>query len=140
MGDNARFYRSIRFRRWVIAAVLVLVPALFLTHVALFNRWYLSPGDAVEAFEYQPNLPVTNARDVTAEVCSAQVSCRAAIVADEIAVYQFWTRGAAQEFAGTLGDDGYQSDWIVLRYEAAGKMTSRDLSYGSLIDGMWTSD
>ncbi|GAA3404549.1 MULTISPECIES: hypothetical protein [Pseudarthrobacter] len=140
MGDNERLGQSRRFRRWVIAAVVVLLPALFLTHVALFNRWYLSPGNAVEAFEYQPNLPVTNARDVTSEVCSAQVSCRAAIVADEIAVYQFWTRGAAQEYARTLGEDGYQSDWLVLRYEDAGKMTNSDMSYGSLIDAMWTSD
>ncbi len=61
-------------------------------------------------------------------------------MADEIAVYQFWTRGAAQEFAGTLGGDGYQSDWIVPRYEGAGTATGTHLSYGSLIDGMWTSE
>ncbi|MDR6416452.1 hypothetical protein [Pseudarthrobacter sulfonivorans] len=138
--DNERFFRSIRFRWWVIAAVVLLVPGFFLAHVVLFNRWYLSPGAAVEAFKYHPLLPATNARDVTGEVCSAQVSCRAAIMADEIAVYQFWTKRAAEEFAGTLGDDGYQSDWIVLRYEDAGTMTSTDLSYASLIDGMWTSD
>jgi hypothetical protein len=140
MGKNESFYRPARLRRWVLVGVILLVPALLLMHLTFFNRWYLSPADAVSAFEYQPNLPVSNPRDITDEACSLQVKCRAAIEADEVAVYQFWTRGNAKNFTETLGDDGYQSDWIVLRYEDAATPTTRDLSYGALIDGAWTSD
>ncbi len=139
MGNEGKTLRSVRLRRWAIVVVVVLVPVLLMTHVLLFNRWYLSPGDAVEAFEHQPDLPVTNPRDITAEACTGAVRCRAAIAADEIAVYQFWTRSAARDFAATLGDNGHQSDWIVLNYDNARKSNDGGWGYGFLIDNMWTS-
>lgn len=97
--------------------------------------------DVVDAFSSQPGLPVTNPRDVTSEVCSSEVACSAALQANELTIYRFDDKKDAERLTEQLGQDGHQSDWIVLEYPLASLDTdSRSLSYATTIDGMWTSD
>jgi hypothetical protein len=139
MGENVNPYKAMRRRRWALVLIAALIPVLVLGYVALFNRWYLSPEIAVDAFTAQDGLPVTNAVDTTDEVCGPRLRCRAALKADELSIYQFWFRKDAREFADSLGSAGHQSDWIVLSYEGAGTSDPSELSYAGIIDGMWTS-
>ena len=95
----------------------------------------------VAAFTNQPGLPVANPRDITAEACDADDGCSAAVRAEETTIYRFEDQEVAETFTEHLGDNGYQSDWIVLEYPAAKLDTdSALLSYATTVDGMWTSD
>lgn len=104
-------------------------------------RSTMSVDDVVEAFTSQPGLPVTNPRDITGEACAADGGCSAAVRAEEITIYRFEDQEVAETFTEHLGDNGYQSDWIVLEYpEAKLDTDSALLSYATTVDGMWTSD
>ena len=121
--------------------IFCLAAASVLSLAACDSRAGLTPELVVEAFEYQPDNPVTNPRDVTSETCGTGIPCDEAIRADEIAVYSFGSREDAADYAQSLGENGYQSDWIVLEYEGAAADTDRSkASYASTADGMWSSD
>ena len=123
------------------AGLLCLAAAAALTVTGCDSRATLTPGMAVEAFEQQPDLPVTNPADATSEKCTPEIPCTEAIQADEIAVYRFESKEEAANLARLLGGNGYQSNWIVLEYEGAAADTDRSkASYASTIDGMWSSD
>ncbi|KFF60106.1 hypothetical protein JF66_06760 [Cryobacterium sp. MLB-32] len=97
--------------------------------------------DVMEAFTSQPNLPVTNPRDTTADDCAATDACIAAMRSDEISIYRFETPREAGKFAKTFGENGYHSDWIVLEYPGAKFDTDPTKpSYAGIVDSMWTSD
>ena len=101
----------------------------------------MSVDDIVDAFAAQPGLRVTDPRDITAEACSGKDGCSTAVRADEIAIYRFDDREDAARFATSLGDNGHQSDWIVLEYPEARLDTDiTELSYAGIVDSMWTSD
>lgn len=101
----------------------------------------MTVSDVVEAFAHHPKLPVTNSRDITAEACRGEGACSVAVRAEEIAIYRFDDREDAATFVASLGDDGYQSDWIVLEYpHAAFDTDTTKLSYAGIVDSMWTSD
>ncbi|KFF57982.1 hypothetical protein JF66_22050 [Cryobacterium sp. MLB-32] len=103
------------------------------------SRSAMTPENVLEAFEAQPNLPVSNVKDVTQTECTDEVPCVSALAADELSIYKFSSQDDAKAFADTLGTDGYQSDWIVLNFEhATGAEESDNLRYGALIDAMWT--
>lgn len=139
MGEHADPYRRVRRRRWTLGLIAVFIPVLVLLHGTLFNRWYLTPGLAAEAFGHA-GLPVTKALDTTSEECGAHLRCREALQAEELSIYQFWFREDAREFAESLGASAHQSDWIVLRYEDANNNEPSEPSYAGIIDGMWTSN
>src|SRR5690554_3313740 len=102
----------------IVGAVLV---ALALTgcQALLDPRSTMTVDDVLDAFSHQPDLPVTNPSDITAEACGDEERCQAAVRADELAIYQFSDREDAEAFTSKLGDNGYQSDWIVLEYPGA---------------------
>jgi hypothetical protein len=84
---------------------------------------------------------VTNPEDTTGEECVAVDGCSAAVRADEISIYRFENQEDAANFADGLGENDYQSDWVVLEYPGAKLDANRAvLSYSGLIDDMWTSD
>ena len=123
--------------------ICVVLAALSLTgcQALLEPRSTMSVDDVLDAFEPQPGLGVTDPRDVTAVACSEENPCSEAIRADEIAIFRFDDRQDAARFAASLGDNGYQSDWIVLEYPRAKYDTDKTrLSYAGIVDGMWTSD
>lgn len=125
----------------ITAGILCLAAASVLTVTGCDSRSSLTPGLVVEAFEYQPDNPVSNPRDVTARKCTPEIPCTEAIQADEIAVYRFDSKEEAAGLAALLGGNGYQSGWIVLEYEGAAADTDRSkASYASTLDGMWSSD
>ena len=69
------------------------------------------------------------------------VRCSRAVRADQITFYQFEDRDDAEGFTAALGDNGYQSDWIVLEYQDAKYDTdSAESSYATVVDGTWTSE
>ncbi|TFC25617.1 hypothetical protein E3O25_13615 [Cryobacterium sp. TMT1-3] len=123
------------------AAILV---ALTLTltgcQAVLEPRSTMTVDDVVDAFTSQPDLPVTNPQDISDDAC-VEVGCSAAIRADEISIYRFDIKDDAETFANDLGDNGYQSDWVVLEYPGAKSDTDRALlSYAGIVDSMWASD
>lgn len=133
-GPGPHFTRS-------TVGILCLAAASVLSLAACDSRATLTPELVVEAFEYQPDNPVSDPRDVTAETCGTEIPCEEAIRADEIAVYSFASKEDAADYAQSLGENGYQSDWIVLEYEGAAADTDRSkASYASTVDGMWSSD
>lgn len=104
-------------------------------------RSTMTVEDVFNGFEGQPDLPVTNPHDITARACAGEVRCSQAVRADQITVYQFEDRDDAEAFTATLGDNGYQSDWIVLEYQGAKYDTdSAQSSYATVVDGAWTSE
>jgi 4-amino-4-deoxy-L-arabinose transferase-like glycosyltransferase len=50
VGQKEDPYRRTRRRRWTVVLIALLMPVLLLFHVALFNRWYLTPSLATEPF------------------------------------------------------------------------------------------
>ena len=108
---------------------------------ALEPRSTMGVDDVVEAFTAQPNLPVTNPHGVTGVVCFPEDGCLAAGRSEEISIYRFESPRDAEAFAATLGENGYQSDWIVLEYPGSKYDTDpAKSSYASIVDSMWTSD
>ncbi|TFD55835.1 hypothetical protein E3T55_00485 [Cryobacterium frigoriphilum] len=104
-------------------------------------RSTMTVENVFNGFEGQPDLPVTNPQDITAEACSDEVRCSQAVRADQITVYRFEDRDDAEGFTAALGDNGYQSDWIVLEYQGAKYDTdSAESSYATVFDGTWTSE
>ncbi|MDH6237561.1 hypothetical protein [Cryobacterium sp. CG_9.6] len=104
-------------------------------------RSTMTVEDVFNGFEGQPGLPVTNLQDITAEACSDEFRCSQAVRADQITVYQFEDRDDAEGFTAALGDNGYQSDWIVLEYQDAKYDTdSAKSSYATDVDASWTSE
>ncbi|WP_166789490.1 hypothetical protein, partial [Cryobacterium sp. TMS1-20-1] len=89
----------------------------------------------------EANIHMTDPRDITADACATNDACIAAVRSEEISIYRFASPNDAEKFAETLGDNGHQSDWIVLEYPGA-KFDSDPTksSYAGLIDSMWTSD
>ena len=97
--------------------------------------------DVVAAFTADADLPVTNPRDITADACATNDACVAAVRSEEISIYRFESPNEAKKFAVTLGENGHQSDWIVLEYPGAKFDTDlTKSSYAALVDSMWTSD
>ena len=104
-------------------------------------RSTMTVEDVFNGFEGQPDLLVTKPQDITAEVCSDVVKCSQDVRADQITVYQFEDRDDAEGFTAALGDNGYQSDWIVLEYQGAKYDTdSAESSYAKVVDATWTSE
>jgi len=104
-------------------------------------RSTMTVEDVFNGFEGQPDLPVTNLQDITSEACSEEVRCSQAVRADQITIYQFEDRDDAEGFTAALGDNGYQSDWIVLEYQDAKFDTdSAESSYATVVDAGWTSE
>ena len=125
-----------------LIAILALA-ALGLTgcQSVLEPRSQMTVDDVVKAFEAQPDLPVSDPVELSSDECQPDDGCTAAVRADEIGIYRFESTDEAAAFAGTLGDDGYASDWIVLEYpDARFDTDSRLSSYATVVDGMWTSD
>ena len=126
------------------ARVLTVVPiALTMSgcQAVLEPRSTMGVDDVVAAFTAQADLPMTDPRDITADACATNDACIAAVRSEEISIYRFASPNDAEKFAETLGDNGHQSDWIVLEYPGA-KFDSDPTksSYAGLIDSMWTSD
>lgn len=95
----------------------------------------------IDAFQAVPGQPAANPRDVTSERCGTGNACDKAVQADEVTVYSFEEKADAAGFAQSLGENGYQSGWIVLEYDGAAGDTDRaGASYASTVDGMWSSD
>ncbi|TFD72959.1 hypothetical protein [Cryobacterium gelidum] len=104
-------------------------------------RSTMGVDDVVAAFTAQADLPVTNPRGITADGCASNDDCIAAVRSEEISIYRFESPNEAEKIAETLGENGHQSDWIVLKYPGAKFDTDlTKLSYAGLIDSMWTSD
>ncbi|MER1997367.1 MAG: hypothetical protein ABTA24_12860 [Arthrobacter sp.] len=62
-------------------------------------------------------------------------------MADQLTVYKFTNKDDAAAFAQDLGQDGYQSDWIVLEYEGAANDTDpTEATYAGFVDSMWSTD
>ncbi|SOE72260.1 hypothetical protein SAMN06296378_2433 [Salinibacterium xinjiangense] len=127
------------------AARVLTVVAIALTmsgcQAVLEPRSTMGVDDVGAAFTAQADLPVTNPRDITADACATNNACIAVVRSEEIAIYRFESPNEAEKFAETLGENGYQSDWIVLEYPGAKFDTDpTKLSYAGLIDSMWTSD
>lgn len=123
------------------AGFLCLAAVSTLSLAACDSRSELTPGLVVEAFQHQQDQPVTNPRDVTSDKCTPEIPCTEAIQADEIAVYRFDSKKEAANLAQLLGDNRYQSNWIVLEYEGAAADTDRaKASYASTLDGIWSTD
>ncbi|WP_104160969.1 hypothetical protein [Arthrobacter sp. ZGTC212] len=60
---------------------------------------------------------------------------------DQLTVYKLTDMDEAAAFAQDLGQNGYQSDWIVLEYkDAAQDSDSTKATYAGIADGMWASD
>lgn len=105
------------------------------------SRATLTPNEVIEGLQYLPETPATNPRSVTEEKCGEAVPCKSAVMAAELTVYKFANKEDAAAFAQDLGQNGYQSDWIVLEYEGAANDTDpREATYASAVDGMWSTD
>lgn len=127
--------------RFFAAGVLCLAAASVLTVAGCDSRATLTPELVVEAFTNTEGTPVTNAKDVTAETCGEAVPCQEAVRADELTVYSFKKKEDAAAFTRTLGNNGFQDNWIVLEYENAAQDTDRSkVSYATTLDGLWSSD
>lgn len=132
--------RSIRLTRAQLG-MLALAAISMLSLSACDSRASMTPEDVINAFEAQPDQPITNPRDVTAERCGTDVPCEEAIQTDEIAVYSFDSKDDAADFSQSLGENGYQSNWIVLEYDGAAADTDLSkVSYAATVEGMWSSD
>lgn len=100
-----------------------------------------SPGAVIEGLQFYPETPATNPRSVTEEKCGETVPCKSAVAADELTVYRFANKYDAAAFAHELGQNGYQSNWIVLEYDGAANDTDpREATYAGAVDGMWSTD
>ncbi|TFD52039.1 hypothetical protein E3T43_15525 [Cryobacterium sp. Hh7] len=141
--------RSIVITTTVTLAAAVIVAGLWVTGGDPFRgiqeliapRSTMTAEDVFNGFQGQPGLPVTNLQDITAEACSDEVRCSQAVRADQITVYQFEDRDDAEGFTAALGDNGYQSGWIVLEYQDAKYDTdSAESSYATVVDASWTSE
>jgi len=127
------------------AAPVLTVVAIALTmsgcQAVLEPRPTMGIDDVVAAFTAQADLPVTDPRDITADACATNDACIAAVLSEEISIYRFESPTEAEKFAEMLGENGHQSDWIVLEYPRAKFDTDpTKSSYAGLIDSMWTSD
>lgn len=130
-----------RMKRFAVLLLALTVLVLAACQSIVEPRSGITPEDVVAAFEAQPDLPVTDPVALPEGECSPDAGCIAAVRAAEISVYRFGSTDEAAAFATSLGDDGYQSDWIVLEYPDARYDTdSRLSSYATVVDGMWTSD
>ncbi|MGO2533409.1 hypothetical protein [Arthrobacter rhombi] len=120
-----------------IAAAAILLVAL----TGCDSRSSMTPADIVAAYQAQPGLPVTDPEDVTERECGVVISCENATVANEFTIYKFQDVESARAFAGSLGADGHQSDWVVVKYPGAAKDGSKSgMTYASLVDSMWTDE
>lgn len=127
--------------QFLVAGMLFLFAVSTFSLAGCDSRATLTANLVVEAFKANQDNPVTNPKDVTSEKCGAAVPCKEAIRADEISVYSFGEKEEAEAFARTLGENGYQSNWVVLEYDGAAADTDRSkASYASTVDGMWSSD
>ena len=125
----------------LVALVILAAVGLSGCQAILDSRSTMTVDDVAAGFKETEGLPFTNARTVTDELCTGDVRCEAALRADEVTIYQFDDRDDAARLAEKLGADGIQSDWIVLEYPGASADTgTQELSYASLVHGMWTSD
>ena len=127
------------------AARVLTVVAIGLTlsgyQAVLEPRSIMGVDDVVAAFIAQADLPVTNPRDITADARATNDACIAAVRSEENSIYRFESPNEAEKFAETLGENGHQSDWIVLEYPGAKFDTDPTKStYAGLLDSMWTSD
>lgn len=148
--EQAMSKRSIAVTTTTIAlAAAVIAAGLWVTggdplrgvQALVAPRSTMTVEDVFNGFEGQPGLPVTNTQDITAEACSDDVRCSQAVRADQITVYRFEDRGDAEGFTAALGDNGHQSDWIVLEYQGAKYDTdSTESSYATVVDGAWASE
>jgi hypothetical protein len=124
-----------------VLAVVAIALTVSGCQAVLEPRSTMGVDDVVEAFTAQPDLPVTNPRDITADACAKNDACLAAVRSQEISIYRFESPSDAEKFVETLGENGYQSDWIVLEYPGAKFDTDpTESSYAGIIDSMWTSD
>jgi len=131
--------RILSILRCVAVAVLATV-ALGGCQALLDSRSTMRVEHVLDAFAPQEALPATNPRDVAREECEPVPGCTEAVRTEQIAVFRFDDREDAADFAESLGDDGHQSDWIVLEYPDAAFDTDETLlTYAGLVDGMWTS-
>ena len=126
------------------AARVLTVVAIALTmggcRAVLEPRSTMEVDDVVAAFTAQADLPVTNLRDITADACATNDACIAAVRSEEISIYRFESPNEAEKIAEELGENGHQSDWIVLEYPGAKfDADPTESSYAGLIDSMWTS-
>ena len=125
----------------VFAVALVAAVGLSGCQALLEPRSTMTVDDVAAGFAEMDDLPFTDPELATDELCTDDVGCAAALRADEVTIYQFDDRDDASRFAESLGNDGIQSDWIVLEYPGAAADTDTAYSsYATLVHGMWTSD
>ena len=130
-----------------IAAGLLAVAGVLVAIVvfgAVDSRRYLSPGyfAPTEQNEYMGALrPVLDGlSDQSPSLCDASVPCVEGWANDRVELMRFDSEEAAEEHRRSLGENGHQSDWLVLRYVDPSLTADERLFLRQVLDGTWTSD
>ena len=99
-------------------------------------RGWLEPQSAYDR-EMMPNP-----RLATGELCGDPLPCIQAVTSDTLTMYRFVDRDDAETYAEALGDEGYLTGWIVVRYEPAGLTAEQrtDFEYGISCVDTWVGE
>lgn len=120
---------------------MLLLAAAVMSMSGCDSRGTLTPDQVIEGLQHYPETPATNPRSVTEEKCGDQIPCKSAVMTDQLTVYKFTHKDDAVVFTRALGQNGYQSDWIVLEYKNAANDTDpTKATYAGRVDGIWSSD
>lgn len=103
------------------------------------QRFIDLPGTAA-TFETEEGWPrIGDPRDTTRQDCDAAIPCNQAVTANRVSFYRFEEKEDAARLADRLGQDAYQSNWIVIKFTDP-TLTSKDRVFmQSIFDSSNTS-
>ena len=83
-----------------------------------------------------------NPRWATDELCGPELPCIQAVRSDTLTMYRFEHRELAVAHAEALGEDGYLTGWITVRYEPGGLSAEQrtEFEYGISCINTWVGE
>lgn len=130
-------------RRAGVVVVLVAIAAVVIATAVLFLRDYrvdLTPDHFLPLGSEGGGIDLLDgAREVTDEVCTADVPCRSAWGNESMTLMKFDDRDSAASVARALGGEAYRSDWLVARFADSVDPDERRYACEAL-DGTWQSE
>jgi hypothetical protein len=131
-------------RRLVLKVLLAVIALIVLFGVCIVlwlflrdSRVDLQPENFVPASGQSGISLLTNARDVTAEVCGEELSCESAWGSADMVLMKFATQDGAATAARTLGGQAYRSDWLVAHFTGEGISEEERRWAAEALDGAW---
>ena len=120
---------------WTVGAVLTALSASYVWGFVLADgrqsidlRQWVDPQSAVYDREMMPNP-----RWATRELCGGPLPCIQAVTSDTLTMVRFVDRDDAEAYAEALGEDGYLTGWIVVRYEPDGLTAQQRTGFETVI-------